>query len=115
MFQAGAAASMAEVRKCSKYQDMSYSHLFIPVAVETICVWGPETTDFIEALGRRLFAATQDRRSAQGSFLGEQSSGVPLFGVRNISWKYRRRSVIWCVILYLFILIFPPPSAIFLH
>jgi len=28
--------------KCSKYQDKSYTHLFIPVAVETICVWGPE-------------------------------------------------------------------------
>jgi len=64
MFQAGAAASMVEVRKCSKYQDISYTHLFIPVAVWTMGVWGPEATDFMEALRRRLFVATQDQRSA---------------------------------------------------
>jgi len=39
IFQAAAAASMAEVRKCSKYQDISYTHLSIPVAVETMGVW----------------------------------------------------------------------------
>jgi len=30
----------------------------IPVAVETMGVWGSEATDFIEALGRRLTVAT---------------------------------------------------------
>jgi len=63
MFQARAAASMAEPRKYLKYEDISHTHIFIPVAVETKEAWGSEAMDLIEALGRRLFEATQDQRS----------------------------------------------------
>jgi len=40
MFTAGAAASSAESRKISKYADMGQAHIFIPVAMETLGVWG---------------------------------------------------------------------------
>jgi len=52
-----------EGRKCSKYEDISHIHFFNPVAVETMGAWGPEATDLIEALGWRLFEATQGQRS----------------------------------------------------
>jgi len=70
MFQVGAAASMAEARKCLKYEDIGHTHIFIPVAVETMGAWGPEARDLIVALGRRLFEATQDQRST--SFLKQR-------------------------------------------
>jgi len=45
MFQGGAAASMGEARKCLKYEDIGLTHIFIPVAVETMGAWGPEARD----------------------------------------------------------------------
>jgi len=40
MFTAGAAASSAENRNITKYADLKHSHIFIPVKIETMGVWG---------------------------------------------------------------------------
>jgi len=70
MFTAGAAASSAESRKIIKYSDLSHSHIFIPVAIETMGVWGLGATDLVSALGCRLAAVSGDIRSAM--FLKQQ-------------------------------------------
>jgi len=56
--QAGAAASEAEVRKTTKYFNFIHSHIFIPIAMETLGVWGPGDIEFVNALGRRLLEAS---------------------------------------------------------
>lgn len=62
---AGAAASEAEARKTLKYSDFLHSHKFIPVAVETLGVWGPQATELITDLGKRLTESTRDARSTR--------------------------------------------------
>jgi len=54
MFTAGATASLAESSMMSKYADLGHSHIFIPVGIETLAVWGSGATDLVKALGRRL-------------------------------------------------------------
>ena len=63
MLLAGAAASEAEGRKRTKYASLEFSHVFIPVAVETLGPLGPGATDMIQSLGRRLVEASKDPRS----------------------------------------------------
>jgi len=62
-FSVGAAASSAECRKIIKYSDLAHSHIFIPVAIETMGVWGLGATNLVSALGRRLAADFGDPRS----------------------------------------------------
>jgi len=47
MFTAGRGASSAESRKISKYADLSLSHIFIPVAIEILGVWGSGAMDLV--------------------------------------------------------------------
>jgi len=51
MFTAGAAASSLENRKITKYADLELSHIFIPVGIETMGVWGLGATELVSALG----------------------------------------------------------------
>jgi len=44
-----------------KYSDLSHSHIFIPVAIETMGVWGLGAADLVSALGRRLPVDSGDR------------------------------------------------------
>jgi hypothetical protein len=60
--QAGAAADRAATLKHSKYQTISQTHIFIPVAIETSGVWNDEGLNFMIELGRRLTAITSDQR-----------------------------------------------------
>ena len=53
-------ADEAEKRKKTKYSHLEASHLFIPVAVETLGVFGPEARSFIRELGRRLSEVTSE-------------------------------------------------------
>ena len=60
--QAGKAAEIAAVRKSALYSGLSSSHIFIPVAVESL---GPLTDDahrFITEIGRRMTFITADPR-----------------------------------------------------
>ena len=56
--EAGAVAEEAERRKKAKYSHLERSHCFIPVAVETFGVFGPEARYLVKDLGRRIAHAT---------------------------------------------------------
>ena len=58
--EAGAVAAAAEERKKTKYANLSPSHLFMPVAIETTGVLGPETALFLKDLSNRLRQVTGD-------------------------------------------------------
>ena len=57
---AGAVAEKAEKKKRTKYAHLEESHYFVPVAVETMGVFGPEARSFLRELGHRVANATQD-------------------------------------------------------
>ena len=57
---AGAAAEAAANRKEAKYIDISRSHLFFPVAFETMGPINQTGSDFLLLLGRRLATVTDD-------------------------------------------------------
>ena len=59
---AGAVASQAEARKIAKYENFFHFHKFIPVAVETLGVWGPGALELVFALGRRLSKLSNVKR-----------------------------------------------------
>ena len=59
---AGSAASEAESRKTKKYADLAARFFFQPVAVETSCVLGPSTRDFLRDLGTKVAIAHNDVR-----------------------------------------------------
>ena len=56
--EAGLVAAQAEERKRSKYLHLSPVHLFLPVAIETSGVVGPQSKMFLKELGRRMEQAT---------------------------------------------------------
>ena len=58
--EAGLVAEEAEKKKRTKYAHLEESHYFVPVAVETLGVFGPEARSFLQDLGRRIANATQD-------------------------------------------------------
>ena len=53
-------AEEAEKKKRAKYAHLEESHHFVPVAVETLGVFGPEARSFLRELGRRIADSTQD-------------------------------------------------------
>ena len=66
--EAGAVAAQAEQWNCSKYSELEASHHFVPVAIETAGVSGPEALHFLRELAHCLKAETGEPRSLQ--FLG---------------------------------------------
>ena len=58
--EAGAVAEEAEKKKRTKYAHLEESHYFVPVAVKTMGVFGPEARSFLRELGHRIANATQD-------------------------------------------------------
>ena len=48
---AGAMAEKSEKHKIAKYSHLDSSYMFIPMAVETSGVFGPQSLKFIEDLG----------------------------------------------------------------
>jgi len=67
---AGSAALGAEARKRTKYVDLLRNYTFVPFAVETFGVWGPEALAFSSEVGARLAAQTGESRST--SFLRQR-------------------------------------------
>jgi hypothetical protein len=59
---AGSAANRAAARKSIKYAAIEHSHIFVPVAIETLGPWNSAGLDFICELGRRATAVTSDPR-----------------------------------------------------
>ena len=58
--EAGAVAADAEYKKCQKYIHLASSHSFVPVAVETLGVFGKEACQFFKEVAHRLRLATDD-------------------------------------------------------
>ena len=58
--EAGAVAADAEFKKRQKYAHLDSSHLFVPVAVETLGVFGVEARALFKDIGRRIFSVTQE-------------------------------------------------------
>ena len=69
---AGSAAERMARSKDQKYSTLAASHIFTPVAVETLGCWNAEGLQLIKDLGRRLSAVTGEPREA--SFLFQRIS-----------------------------------------
>ena len=69
---AGEVATLAEERKCAKYNGLPVTHSLTPVAIETSGVIGPKSLEFLKELGRRVRRQTGDERAA--SFLLQRIS-----------------------------------------
>ena len=69
---AGAAAEGAASRKEAKYQTLARSHIFIPLAFETMGPINEKGISFVSELGRRLTATSDDQR--EGAFLYQRLS-----------------------------------------
>ena len=72
--KAGLVASQAEQTKTLKYAHFKSVHHFVPVAVETSGVFGPEAMTFVKELGHRVRAETGEPCSLQ--FLLQGMAGV---------------------------------------
>ena len=57
---AGSVAPMAEDRKKKIYEALAAFHCFVPIAIETSGVFGPETKCFLTSLSSRIRALTHD-------------------------------------------------------
>ena len=68
----GAAASRASDIKFRKYQPLNSSHLFVPVAVESLGPWNGEGLAFVKDLGRRISEVAGNPR--ESSFLFQRIS-----------------------------------------
>ena len=68
----GLAAEVAAVRKRSKYAASTLTHIFVPVAVETLGPVNAEDLRFLNQIGDRLSAVTGDSR--ESSFLYQRLS-----------------------------------------
>ena len=58
----GAAADKAAASKSSKYCDLSGTHLFFPVAIETAGTWNQMAVELVQEIGRRVTLVTVDSR-----------------------------------------------------
>ena len=59
----GVVAARAESQKLEKYANLSHSHFFTPIAIETTGVLGPKTFSFIKDLARRITRQSGDPKS----------------------------------------------------
>ena len=57
----GSATTKAEKAKYLKYEALSASNHFIPVAIETMGTYGRHAWDFVRELGRRWCVESEDR------------------------------------------------------
>ena len=59
----GAVAAGAEVRKESKYCQLSHSYHFVPLAIESLGAIGPKSWSLVRDLGRRIMNYSGEARS----------------------------------------------------
>ena len=69
---AGAAAAKAEASKTNKYAAIATTHLFVPLAFETLGAWGAQAQKFVSDLGERITRVTRDIRET--AFLKQRLS-----------------------------------------
>src|SRR5882757_3088351 len=73
---AGLVTGEAEAFKSEKYSDLVPSHVFVPVDIETLGVWGPGAMSLFAEIGRRLVVSLLDLRSCL--FLGINKNEDPI-------------------------------------
>ena len=61
--ESGSAAEAAEKRKKMKYEALSHAHHFVPVAIETTGVFGPEAKSFMKELANRVKSETKEEKA----------------------------------------------------
>ena len=69
------AASKAEKKKLTHYQELSRNYTVMPIATETMGAWGQMAVKFIQDLGSRVAEATGEERSTSFIF---QSIGMAI-------------------------------------
>ena len=57
---AGAAANRGADLKCTKYTNITSTHIFAPIAIETSGLWKEKAIETIQKIGRRMTKATND-------------------------------------------------------
>ncbi len=57
---AGSVGDDTEKKKQLKYSNLLSSYIFIPIAIETLGVFGTEANNFFRDIGRHLIDCTQD-------------------------------------------------------
>ena len=62
--EAGAAANDAATNKNTKYSQLSNTHLFVPVAIETGGTWHHQAVELVQEIGRRTSNITGDARES---------------------------------------------------
>lgn len=70
--KAGSAAAKAEGAKTAKYAAITLTHIFVPLAFETLGAWGDQCKNFVQELGRRITLVTSDVRET--SYLKQRLS-----------------------------------------
>ena len=66
--EAGAAARQAASTKNTKYIDISSTHIFCLIAIETAGSWDVQCLELIEEIGRRVAEATEDPKETMYLF-----------------------------------------------
>ena len=70
--EAGAAANHAATNKNTKYSQLSNTHVFVPVAIETRGTCHPQAVELVQEIGRRTANITSDAR--ESTFVFQQLS-----------------------------------------
>lgn len=70
--KASSAATKAETLKIQKYASIAQTHIFTPLAFETLGAWAPQCEVFMKELGRRLVQATGEKK--EPSYLRQRLS-----------------------------------------
>ena len=86
---AGAVAAHSAALKRHKYAEISATHIFMPLAVETLGVWEEEGLSFLKELGRRTSLLTGERRETV--YLLQRLSVAVQRGMRPRYWERCRR------------------------
>ena len=60
---AGSAAERAAEAKTAKYASIAQSHIFLPLAIETLGVWNADGDSFLCDLGSKICDITGDPRA----------------------------------------------------
>ena len=66
--EAGAAAKQAASTKNTKYIEISSTHIFYHIAIETAGSWDVQSLELIEEIGRRVTEATEDPKETMYLF-----------------------------------------------
>jgi len=85
--ETGAAASLATTNKTSKYSQLSATHIFTAVAIETAGTWHHQAVELVQELGRRATIITGDSRET--TYLFQQLQVALQRGTRS---RFRTRS-----------------------